>query len=124
MTFWKLKNTIEPKYNFYTEINQYYFGVSENRIPSDLLNQIVDIITDKIYSDYKKFWTQYPKSRKRYSKFKIEDIEHPFVHYAITDFLKEKKVIKYRYFSKILLKMDDLEFDKYAKTKHKPIYNS
>ena len=66
----------------------------------------------------KRFWKQYPKSRKRYSKLKLEDLEHDFVYYLITDFLKQKEFSDYQNFSKKLLKMSDTEFDEYEKRKH------
>jgi SOS response regulatory protein OraA/RecX len=118
MLFWKTKNRIEPKLNFQAEIEEYFLGVSKNRIPTNLLNEIISRVTEEIYSDYKRFWKQYPKSRKRYSKLKIEDIEHSFVRYRITDFLKTNKPTEYRDFSKILFNMTDEEFDEYEKHKY------
>ena len=117
MTFWKTVNRIEPKRNFYSEIENYYVELSKKKIPTDLLNGIISKVTNEIYSDYKRFWKQYPKSRKRYSALKIEDVEHPFVHYLITDFLEEKKITESRNFSKILFKMNDEEFDKFLDQK-------
>ena len=118
MTFWKTENSIEPKKNFYAEIKEYYIGISKNEIPTELLAEINEKVTDKIFADYKRFWKQYPKSRKRYSKLKLEDLEHDFVYYLITDFLKQKHPSEYQNFSKILLKMNETEFDEYEKRKH------
>lgn len=118
MSFWKPKNKIEPKQNFYSKIKEYYFEVSNDRIPTELLNEIILKVTDRIYDDYRRFWKEYPKSRKRYSTLKLQDIENPFVHYLITDFLKEKEPTEYRNFSKILFKMDDVAFDNYEKQKY------
>ena len=84
MTFWKTENSIEPKKNFYAEIEEYYVGLSKNRIPTELLTEIIAKVTNKIYADYKRFWKQYPKPRKRYSKLKLEDLEHDFVYFLIT----------------------------------------
>jgi len=86
--FWKTKNRIEPKQDFYSKIREYYFGISDNQIPTELLNEIILKVTDRIYSNYKRFWKQYTKSRKRYSTLKMEDIEHSFIHYMITDLLE------------------------------------
>lgn len=118
MLFWKTENRIEPKREFYSKIKEYYIGIADNQIPMELLNEIISIVTDRIYSDYKRFWKQYPKSRKRYSTLKMEDIQHPFIHYLITDYLVTKKVKECRDFSKILFKMNDSEFEKYEKQKH------
>jgi len=116
--FCKTENSIEPKKNFRLEIEKYYNGISNNRIPEELLNEIIVIVTDQIYSDYKRFWVQYPKSRKRYSKLKLEDLDHDFVNYRIMDFLKEKNPYKYRNFLKILFQMNDLELEEYEKIKY------
>ena len=117
MSFWNTENKIEPKQNFYSEIKQYFIGLADNRIPTDLLEEIILIVTDQIYNDYSRFWKQYPKSRKRYSKLKLEDIEHPFIRYRITDFLKAKVRSEYRSYSKILFQMNDDEFDDFEKQK-------
>lgn len=112
------ENRLEPKKKFHTEIETYYNSISDNRIPKELLAEIIQKVSDQIYEDYKRFWKQYPKSRKRYSKLKLEDVKHPFVRYSITDFLKTKNLLKYRDFSKILFEMNDLEFDEYEESKH------
>ena len=117
MMFLKPENNIEPKENFYLEIEEYYDGVSNNRIPEDLLTEIVEEIRNNIYSDYTRFWEQFPKSRKRYSKLKLEDLNHPFVHFLITDLLKRKNLSQYREFSKTLFAMTDAELDEYEKAK-------
>ncbi|EZH75898.1 hypothetical protein ATO12_03650 [Aquimarina atlantica] len=113
MLFWKTENKIEPKKDFYSKIKEYYVGLSDDQIPNELLDEIILKVTDQIYSDYKRFWKQYPKSRKRYSTLKMDDIEHPYIHFMITDFLNQKEVSKPREYSKILFKMNDEEFDKH-----------
>ena len=77
--FWKIENTMDPKRTFYSEIKAYFDELCSDKIPSDLLNEIISMVTDEVYTDYKRFWKQYPKPRKRYSKLKIEDVEHPFI---------------------------------------------
>lgn len=118
MIFWKTENSIEPKKNFYAEIEEYYVGLSKNRIPTELLTEIIAKVTNKIYADYKRFWKQYPKSRKRYSKLKLEDLEHDFVYFLITEFIQKTELNEYRNYSKIVLKMNDEEFDKYEERKY------
>ncbi|PIA77434.1 hypothetical protein BFR04_08275 [Gaetbulibacter sp. 4G1] len=117
MLFWKTENRIEPKREFYSKIKKYYIGITDNKIPMELLNEIVSKVTDRIYDDYKRFWKQHPKSRKRYSTLKMDDIENPFIHYLITDFLENRKLVESRNFSKILLKMNDEEYDQYLDQK-------
>jgi hypothetical protein len=118
MTFWITENRIEPKKNFYAEIEVYYTGISNNIIPNKLLTKIIQKVTNKIYADYKQFWKQYPKSRKRYSKLNLADLEHDFVYFLITDFLKQTQIIEYRTLSKTFFKMNDSEFEEYEKRKH------
>ena len=83
-----------------------------------MLAEITEKVTDKIYADYKRFWKQYPKSRKRYSKLKLEDLEHDFVYFLITEFIQKYDLNEYRNYSKKLLKMNDKEFDKYEDRKY------
>jgi len=114
MTEYKL----EPKEKFHNKIEEYYSDLAGEQIPIDLFNDLIDKITDYQYDNYNRFWKQYPKSRKRYSELKIDDLEHPFTHYMITDFLKQKAALTYQKFSKILLKMNDDEFRDYEIRKY------
>ncbi|TCP22362.1 hypothetical protein EV195_11211 [Tenacibaculum skagerrakense] len=118
MLFWKTKNRIEPKQEFYSKIKEYYIGIAENQIPLELLNEIILKVTDRIYSDYKRFWKQYPKSRKRYSTLKMADIENPFIHFMITDFFQEKNIAESWNFSKILFKKNEKEFNEHLEYKN------
>jgi hypothetical protein len=118
MLFWKTENRIEPKREFYSKIEKYYTGIAKNQIPMELLNEIILKVTDSIYSDYKRFWKQYPKSRKRYSTLKMVDLENPFIHFLITDFFEERKTTESRNFSKILFKKNEEEFNKHLEYKN------
>jgi hypothetical protein len=109
---------LEPIQNFHDKIQKYYSELAGDEIPLDLLNELVDKITDSQYKSYHRFWNQHPKSRKRYSVLKIADLEHPYTWYEMTDFLKLKDPLNYRKFSKILLKKDDSEFSAYELRKH------
>lgn len=112
------EHKLEPKENFHTKIEKYYLELAGDRIPTDLLNGLVDKITDAQYDNYKRFWNQYPKSRKRYSELKIDDLEHPFTRYMMTDFFKHNDPLNYQKYSKILLRMSDAEFSGYETTKY------
>ena len=118
MLFWKTKYRIEPKRELCSKIKGYYIGIADNQIPMELLNEIISIVTDRIYSDYKRFWKQYPKSRKRYSALKMDDIENPYIHFLITDFFEDENIAESRIFSKILFKMNEEEFDKHLEYKN------
>lgn len=118
MEIWNTENKIDSKRNFQKAIEDYFKRIAENRIPSKLLSEIINIVTDQIYSDYERFWNQYPKSRKRYSKLRLDDLEHPYIYYLITDYLKLEDKLNYRESSKVLFKMNDEEFDNYEIRKH------
>ena len=105
------ENKLESKENFFIKIQKYYTELAGDLIPADLIMELCNKITNTQYSNYERFWKQYPKSRKRYSEFKMDDLEHPSTHHEIMDFLKRKDEINYRNFSKMLLKMSDKEFD-------------
>jgi hypothetical protein len=47
----------------------------------------------------------------------MDDIENPFIHYLITNFLENRNLVEARNSSKILFKMNDEEFDKYLDQK-------
>lgn len=113
MIFWKTKNRIESKKEFHSKIQEYYHKLAKNEIPNEFLSQLISIVTEKIYSDYRRSWKKYPKSRKRYSSLKLDDLENPSVHFMITDFLNEKEVSNSKDYSKILFKMNDEEYHKH-----------
>ncbi len=104
--------------DFFSKVRDIYLGRAENQIPEELLVEIISKVTEKLFDDYVRFWNQYPKSRKRYSTLKTEDVDHTFVHYLITDFIKKVHPNSYRDYSKVLLQMDDKEFEEYEKRKH------
>lgn len=114
----KDENTLEPKTEFYKKVEYYYNLISDNNIPRNLMQEIITQISDTIYSDYSRFWKQYPKSRKRYSKLKLEDLEHPFIQYQIIDFLKLKDFDNYEKYSLILFKMNKKELEELEIYKH------
>lgn len=111
-------NSLEPKKNFHSKIQKYYFELAGNHIPEEIVNELAIKITNYQYETYYRFWNQYPKSRKRYSELKIEDLEHSFTHHEISSFLKQKEPENYRNFSKILLRMNDEVFSNYEIRKY------
>jgi hypothetical protein len=118
MRFWTSDNKLESKDNFHDKIEKYYFDIAGNKIPKNLLIELVDKLTNTQYDNYKRFWDQYPKSRKRYSELKIDDLEHPFTHYKISDFFKNRDIKNYKAYSMILLRMTEKEFSDYETRKY------
>jgi len=118
MGFWINDNKLESKDSFHDKIEKYYHDLAGNQIPSNIITELIDKVTNTQYDNYKRFWKQYPKSRKRYSELKMDDLEHPFTHYEITDFLKRKDFDNYKAYSMILLNMTEQEFSDYEMKKH------
>ena len=118
---WRIKNklqkeeefNIECKSEFHKKIEKYFENLSANRIPKKLMQELINRITDREYENYNRFWNQYPKSRKRYSKLRIEDLEHPFVNYIISDYFKQNDAENYIKYSLILTKMTKQEFKEF-----------
>ena len=113
-----IENKLEPKIEFHKKIENYFNEIAENRIPKKLMKELINQITNVEYYKYKRFWEQYPKSRKRYSKLKLEDLKHPFINYQITDFFKQNNYENYEKYSLILLKMNEKEFEEYEISKY------
>jgi hypothetical protein len=111
-------NNLEPKKIFQFKIEKYYSELAGNKIPNYLLSELIEKITEIQHENYKRFWNQYPKSRKHYSVLKIEDLEHPFTYNAITNFLKLKDLENYRKYTMTLLKMTEKEFDDFELRKN------
>ena len=109
---------IECKSEFHKKIENYFSKLADNQIPKKLMSELINRITDREYDNYKRFWKQYPKSRKRYSKLKIEDLNHPFINYFITDYFKQNDNENYIKYSLILLKMTIEEFKQYEISKY------
>lgn len=117
MFFWNSKHQLSTKSDFYSKISTYYRELSSDQIPTELLNAIIAKVTHRIHNNYKHSWKKYPKSKERYSTLKIEDVEHPFIHYLISDFLESSKVSNTENYAKILLKMNDQEYVEYLERK-------
>lgn len=111
------KFSVEPKSEFLSKVREHYSQLAKNHIDDDVLEAVIQAVTNHLHLQYQRFWKQYPKSRKRYSKLKTEDIKHPFVHHLITDFLLELNVPAYREYAKILLEKNEEELDEYELSK-------
>lgn len=77
------------KNQFYIVIRDFYLKRDCSIIPKAVLTKIISRITEKEYDFYRSNFWKYQKSRKRYSKYDIEDLEHPFVKFLILESFKE-----------------------------------
>jgi len=92
---------------FFEKIYKYYQDASMDKIDANYLIELSKRISDYYYEQYSRFRKQYPKSSKRYSEFKFEDLNHPETVELIINFFKEKLGDKYFAFSKVFLNMTD-----------------
>lgn len=69
-------------------------------------------ITDHYFEQYSRFGLQYPKSAKRYSTFKIDDLNHPDVDKMVIEYFKEKTGSRYTDFATVVL---DISFEELHK---------
>jgi hypothetical protein len=109
---------IENKSEFIKKVDKHFRGLSNNRVPEELLNQIVEVIADRLRKNYIRFWCLYFDSRKRYSRLKTSDIEHYFIYYEITLILENETPDMIRGYSKILFNMNEVELDAYNQSMH------
>jgi len=106
---------MESKEKFINKIYEYYNKLSKEIIPKELLNDLILKIADNQFKFYKNCFEKYPKSRKRYSEFKVKDLETSSTYFFILDYFRSKEIknesiLKY---SKNLFKMTNEEFLKF-----------
>ena len=118
MTLEKNDYKLESKKSFLEKIENHYTPNVQDKIPKSILHNLYVYLSNYQYNVYKDFRLQYPKSKDRYSSFKIKDLQYLFTQYCITNFLKEKDLTNYRLFSKIILQMTEDEFIEYEIKKH------
>src|SRR5687768_13248357 len=81
---------MQTKKEFYDTIYRYYADRVGEKISSTFLSGLTERITEHYYEQYSRFRIQYPKSVKRYSTFKIDDLEHPEVTEIVINYFKER----------------------------------
>lgn len=94
---------VESQKRFKNKIHDHFKNRSNGRIPNTDLNEISNFITYQLHNNYKDAWAKYPKSRKRYSKFNVEELEQPYWQIEILSLLKSKYPEEYLNYSVILL---------------------
>ncbi len=108
---------MDTKADFFKTIWTHYNEISQAIVPTELLDKLSDQITDHFYEQYTRFGNQYPKSKKRYSTFLIKDLEHPTTYEIVINFFKEAFGSNYSVYSKVILKMSDLELITFEKNR-------
>lgn len=114
----KTENQLESKKEFKSKIEKYFSNLADDKIPKKNVTELSEYITNLIYKYYKDCWKKYPKSRKRYSELKIEDLDNSFYQLRIFDFLKSKTDTNYIEFTIQLLGFNETEFTEFVKQKN------
>ncbi len=112
---------IQTKQEFYDIIYHYYADRVGGRLSSIFLNGLTSRITGHYHEQYSRFRIQYPKSVKRYSNFKIDDLDHPEVTEIVINYFKEIDGNSYPEKSMIALNLslDELKkFEEYRTAYH------
>jgi hypothetical protein len=81
---------VESKTQFLNTIRDEYLRSTKGAVPEHLLDAVSEAVTEYYYDQYQRFTNQYPKSTKRYSTFKINDLNHPTTFEITIKTLKEK----------------------------------
>ncbi|MET4072794.1 hypothetical protein [Hymenobacter sp. UYCo722] len=108
---------MDSKQDFFNVIYDYYYKRVDAAIPSELLREVSERITDFYYEQYSIFRLQYPKSVKRYSSFKIDDLNHPQVFEIVIKYFKEKLSDDYSDYSSIVLELNSDELKAFEKSR-------
>lgn len=114
----KSKNRLKPKKEFQLKIEKHFSDLADGKIPRKNVTELSEYITNLIYKYYKDCWEKYPKSRKRYSKLNVEDLDNPFYQHRIFDFLKSKTDTNYIGFTRQLIGLNEAEFIEFEKQKN------
>lgn len=105
---------MQSQQEFFKIIYQFYSNRVGEQMPELLLKELSEVIANHYYHQYSRFRIDYPKSVKRYSTFKIEDLDHPEVTEIVIKFFKNKIGDDYQKMTLIFqnLTLDDLKWHK------------
>ena len=116
MSLLTTQHKLESKDVFRKKIQDYFSRLAAGQIPTDIVNTIVDKVTDYQYDLNSRFWKQYPKSRKRYFELKLDDLNHPDIYRLIVRQLKP--LDEYRDYAKRLLQKTEVELEQFEVWMH------
>lgn len=111
---------LDSREGFYTKIKDYYseFIGIDDKIPEEFQIRIYNFLAKDFHSQYARFRIQYPKSIKRYSTLKLQDLENPLTKDLIISFVKKNRPNEYKIICSTLFKMSELEFNEYEKQRN------
>ena len=109
---------MDSKNNFLKDIIAYYNSINNDLVPDKAINDLSNFLANHFYYKYKEFSKVYPKSKKRYSKMKIEDLDNPLSHDLIIKFFKDNFPDNYRFYCSAVFKMSLDDFTEYEKNRN------
>lgn len=110
---------LDSKEAYFENIKTYYYNRNNGFYNEERINEISMVLTEYFFRQYKDFRKEYPKSRKRYSSLKIDDLENPITHDKIIFYVKDKYRNDYIKFCSRMLNMDEDAFLKYENRRAK-----
>lgn len=105
--------SLDTREVFFDKIKKYYQNKGCDDFSEEILQRICSYLTDLLFTQYYEFRKKYPKSKKRYSILNLEDLENPFIHDRIINFVKESYGENYISLCSSLFGMSENEFVKY-----------
>lgn len=106
---------MNSKEDFFKVIQNYFESVVGNEISADLIYGLSQKVTDYYFDQYKRFYDQYPKSRKRYSSFQLKDIEHPDTYEIAIKYFKEITPANYLKYVGLIFQKSESEISEIEK---------
>jgi len=103
MGIFSKKPKMDSKEQFLDIIRKEYNNLTQGQVPSDLVDEVSNGITEYYYGQYKRFRKQYPKSIKRYSSFQTKDLDHPDTYETIIKLLKGRVGDEYDKYATVFL---------------------
>jgi len=115
----KYQNTdIDSKEDFYEKIKEYYSEKNQEKFSLEYIEKLSSELATYFYNQYADFRKMYPKSIKRYSKLKMQDLENPITHDFVISFSKENISNKYVEFCSLLFGLNEKEFLDYEEKRN------
>ncbi len=109
---------MDSKKTFLKDILDYYNDINDDDILDEVIKKLGVFLSNHFYNRYRDFSRKYSKSKKRYSKMKISDLETAYAHDKVIEFLKSNFNDNYRNYCSILFKMSLKEFIEYEKSRN------
>lgn len=116
--FGKAKNNIDSKKEFFLKIERKLLDLANGKVPYHTINELCEHLTEILYDSYKHARKKYPKSKLRYSKLRIEDLNNPYYQYLIFDFLRNKNDTLFVPYTRQLLNLSEKEFNEFRVRKN------